>query len=222
MFKCFLKFLSISLLIFLLLPLTVFSQPQSATEETITITTYYPAPYGSYAELSTTGNTYLATEGGRVGIGTMTPDAKLEVNGQEFEVRGEISAVSGNTFVVLGQTITVDPSKVSKFKQKGILEVGKRVKAEGVIQNGTKFASEINVIGTGQGRFKFEVRGNNITLNPTAIITPTGVAPSGTITPTPTTESASFDAKVKVKAQGSIDQVIAFLKQVMTLLENLI
>src|SRR3989338_6133209 len=82
MFKCFLKFLSISLLIFLLLPLTVFSQPQSATEETITITTYYPAPYGSYAELSTTGNTYLATEGGRVGIGTMTPDAKLEVNGQ--------------------------------------------------------------------------------------------------------------------------------------------
>ena len=147
---------------------------------------------------------------------------KLEVNGQEFEIRGEISAVSGNTFVVLGQTITVDPSKVSKFKQKGILEVGKRVKAEGVIQNGTKFASEINVIGTGQGRFKFEVRGNNITLNPTAIITPTGVAPSGTITPTPTTESASFDAKVKVKAQGSIDQVIAFLKQVMTLLENLI
>ena len=147
---------------------------------------------------------------------------KLEVNGQEFEVRGEISAVSGNTFVVLGQTITVDPSKVSEFKQKGILEVGKRVKVEGVIQNGTKFASEINVIGTGQGRFKFEVRGNNITLNPTAIITPTGVAPSGTITPTPTTESASFDAKVKVKAQGSIDQVIAFLKQVMTLLENLI
>ena len=82
MFKCFLKFLSISLLIFLLLPLTVFSQPQSATEETITITTYYPAPYGSYAELSTTGNTYLATEGGRVGIGTMTPGAKLEVNGR--------------------------------------------------------------------------------------------------------------------------------------------
>src|SRR3989338_5707585 len=81
MSKRFLKFISISLLIFPLLPLTVFSQIQSATEN-ITITTYYPAPYGSYAELSTTGNTYLATEGGRVGIGTMTPGAKLEVNGR--------------------------------------------------------------------------------------------------------------------------------------------
>ena len=79
---------------------------------------------------------------------------KLEVNGQEFEVRGEISAVSGNTFVVLGQTITVDPSKVNEFKQKGILEVGKRVKAEGVIQGGTKFAREIKVIGTGLIRRK--------------------------------------------------------------------
>ena len=79
---------------------------------------------------------------------------KLEVNGQEFEIRGEISAVSGNTFVVLGQTITVDPSKVNEFKQKGILEVGKRVKAEGVIQGGTKFAREIKVIGTGLIRRK--------------------------------------------------------------------
>lgn len=51
-------------------------------QETITITTYYPAPYGSYAELTTTNNTYLATEGGKVGIGTTTPGAKLEVSGQ--------------------------------------------------------------------------------------------------------------------------------------------
>ena len=42
---------------------------------------YYPAPYGSYAELTTTSNTYLATEGGNVGIGTTTPGAKLDVAG---------------------------------------------------------------------------------------------------------------------------------------------
>ena len=43
---------------------------------------YYPAPYGSYAELTTTSNTYLATEGGNVGIGTTAPgSAKLAVIG---------------------------------------------------------------------------------------------------------------------------------------------
>lgn len=51
--------------------------------EDITITTYYPSPYGSYQELRTYGNTYLATDpGGQVGIGTTTPAAKLDVNGE--------------------------------------------------------------------------------------------------------------------------------------------
>lgn len=57
-----------------------------AQEESITITTYYPSPYGSYNELTTnelttTGNTYLATTSGTVGIGTTSPSlgAKLEL-----------------------------------------------------------------------------------------------------------------------------------------------
>jgi len=50
--------------------------------EDITLTTYYPAPYGAYDELTTTGNTYLATTSGNVGIGTTTPGAyKLKVIG---------------------------------------------------------------------------------------------------------------------------------------------
>jgi len=60
------------------LQVSLFAQ---STTETIEIATYYPAPYGSYAELTTTNNTYLATEGGNVGIGTTAPGAKLEVNG---------------------------------------------------------------------------------------------------------------------------------------------
>src|SRR3989338_251880 len=51
------------------------------TTETIQIDTYYPAPYGSYAELTTTSNTYLATEGGNVGIGTTAPSTTLQVIG---------------------------------------------------------------------------------------------------------------------------------------------
>jgi len=56
-----------------------------AEEESFTITTYYPSPYGSYNELSTTSNTYLATGGsGKVIVGTRTtpnPDYKLDVAG---------------------------------------------------------------------------------------------------------------------------------------------
>ena len=45
--------------------------------ESITITTYYPAPHGVYRELITKGNTYLATDSeqkGNVGIGTRKPN----------------------------------------------------------------------------------------------------------------------------------------------------
>ncbi|MBU4346460.1 MAG: hypothetical protein KKH29_03940 [Candidatus Omnitrophica bacterium] len=52
-----------------------------AQEESITITTYYPSPYGSYNELTTTGDTYLAIDSGsQVGIGTTdTNSYKLHV-----------------------------------------------------------------------------------------------------------------------------------------------
>jgi len=50
------------------------------TEE-ITLTTYYPAPYGEYDELLASGNAYLAINSGRVGIGTDTPDAILDIAG---------------------------------------------------------------------------------------------------------------------------------------------
>ena len=49
--------------------------------EEVTISTYYPSPYGSYENLDTTGNTNLATVDGAVGIGTTSPSAgsKLDV-----------------------------------------------------------------------------------------------------------------------------------------------
>jgi hypothetical protein len=47
--------------------------------EDITITTYYPSPYGVYNQLTTTGTTLLATTSGNVGIGTTTPGYPLMV-----------------------------------------------------------------------------------------------------------------------------------------------
>lgn len=49
--------------------------------ESVTLSTYYPAPSGVYTQMITTGNTYLARDGGNVGIGTPTPGSKLDVNG---------------------------------------------------------------------------------------------------------------------------------------------
>jgi hypothetical protein len=50
--------------------------------ENVTISTYYPSPYGSYQTLEVTGSTYLATASGNVGVGTNTPEAwaKLDVH----------------------------------------------------------------------------------------------------------------------------------------------
>jgi len=59
----------------------IFSRPAPAADESITLETYYPAPYGIYNELTTTGQTLLATEGGGVGIGTTAPSQKLHIKG---------------------------------------------------------------------------------------------------------------------------------------------
>lgn len=51
--------------------------------ETLTMTSYYPAPLGVYNKLTSTGKTVLARDGGSVGIGTGTedpsPTAALEI-----------------------------------------------------------------------------------------------------------------------------------------------
>ena len=69
------KIITFFILLFVFMHLICFAQ------ETMTITTYYPSPFGIYKELRTTHDTYLATEGGNVGVGTDAPEAKLDVNG---------------------------------------------------------------------------------------------------------------------------------------------
>lgn len=47
--------------------------PKPLNSETLTLTTYYPAPYGGYVSLLTTDKTLLARDSGNVGIGTPGP-----------------------------------------------------------------------------------------------------------------------------------------------------
>ncbi|GEM_PF-2529025 len=50
-----------------------------AIADDLSVTTYYPSPRGVYQELRATGNTYLATQSGNVGIGLTNPASKLVV-----------------------------------------------------------------------------------------------------------------------------------------------
>lgn len=56
-----------------------------AAGESIHLTTYYPAPSGVYNQMITTNNTWLARDGGRVGIGTPNPQAKLHISGGDLQ-----------------------------------------------------------------------------------------------------------------------------------------
>jgi len=90
-----------------ILVLSVASICYAADEtEEITLTTYYPAPFGEYDELSVSGNTYLAVDSGNVGIGTSSPGEKLEVDGK-VKI-GEYSLP--NTDGDVGETLITDGS----------------------------------------------------------------------------------------------------------------
>ncbi|MBU2529767.1 MAG: hypothetical protein KKD35_01905, partial [Elusimicrobia bacterium] len=83
----------------LLTALFVCFHPKLLGSEQLTLTTYYPSPYGGYAKLLTTDQTVLARDAGavgvgyaatgtskfavngRVGIGTVNPSQSLDVNG---------------------------------------------------------------------------------------------------------------------------------------------
>lgn len=70
--------------------------------ESVTLSTYYPAPSGVYTNMITTGNTYLARDGGtgtRVGIGTTAPVQKLHVVGAIQVEHVTFPGVGGNSGV---------------------------------------------------------------------------------------------------------------------------
>jgi len=74
----------------------LFFVENNALAEDVTITTYYPAPYGVYKNLTTTEDTYLATDFGySVGIGTSNPSEELHVVGDIY-CTGKLTSDGGN------------------------------------------------------------------------------------------------------------------------------
>lgn len=67
--------------------------------ESVTLSSFLPAPSGVYGQLLTTGSAYLARDSdGRVGIGTSGPTAKLDV-AQTIRfgaARGDLSQINGS------------------------------------------------------------------------------------------------------------------------------
>ena len=104
--------------IFISIPIILFAQQQ----EQITITTYYPSPYGSYHEVRSDqmaiGSPYRTSAladgnllvSGNVGIGTATPAVALEVRGP---ATGAVKIVDGNQGV--SKVLTSDANGLAKW-----------------------------------------------------------------------------------------------------------
>ena len=87
--------------------------------EEITLTTYYPAPYGAYEELSTTGKTCLATTSGNVGIGTTSPTQELHLyssaGSPTMTIESDLNTVNGHAELNLDKTNSGAWARVSYF-----------------------------------------------------------------------------------------------------------
>ena len=92
----------------------VFSRPAQAGNETLTLETYYPAPYGIYNEFTTTGQTLLATESGSVGIGTAgAPEELLHLKSAQSDktiIRLDDSGGIHQMIIRAGQSGIVNPA----------------------------------------------------------------------------------------------------------------
>ena len=86
----------------------------AAYAENVTVSTYYPSPFGSYQSLTTTGVTNLATGAGNVVIGAAGAGTqKLSVTGNAA-VSGAITGASVTTTgtVTAGTTFNVGTKQV--------------------------------------------------------------------------------------------------------------
>lgn len=92
-------------------------------------------------------------DGDRVRIELRGPEVEeeaipnIEIEGNTFEITGEVTVFTGGTVTVAGQVITINPGAVANFEQEGTIEVGEVIKVEGIISDGTFLTREIKANG---------------------------------------------------------------------------
>lgn len=91
--------------------------------ESVTLSTYYPAPSGVYTNMITTGNTYLARDGQTVMVGAGTALSKLGVNGSMSVGTYATTAAPANSLIVSGRIGVGVPAPTQALEVAGSLRI---------------------------------------------------------------------------------------------------
>lgn len=111
----------------------IFAAPVDLATESLKMTTTYPAPSGVYQQMTTTGNSYMARDGGVLSVGTRIPPTanttKMLVMGGNVGIgMNPASLLSVNGGVQIGDDATPcapEKSGTMKFAQVGGLGASK-------------------------------------------------------------------------------------------------
>lgn len=105
--------------------------------ESVTLSTYYPAPSGVYTQMITTGNTYLARDGAAtsVGVGTTAPGSKLSVSGNmSLGAAYAGTAAPADSMIVSGRVGVGLPNPVEALDVVGNIKVTSGGGANGYVK----------------------------------------------------------------------------------------
>ena len=115
---------------------------------------------------------------------------------QKVMIRGTISSIGINSFVIGEHTIYIDPVKTGSFRQLGTIETGAHAEVKARRVEDVLYAEQIVIVGTGQGKTQIVLTANNE--NRPAV-------------------DADARTSFQIKAKGTLDQLAVYLKNALKL-----